>query len=124
LCPGDFNWKLVGDVVDQLGGGVVTTWEDPYPNVREALAPGLESVDADSLEALLESAGLSAEDMEFNFGKALKAVGGIAQKALPIAGTVVGTAFGGPLGATLGGLWANLPAELSVLPSGQQADAG
>ncbi len=81
--------------------------EDPYELIREALAPEYSDLPPQAVEALLESAGLSAEDMEFSLKSAAKSVGSFAKSAapavLPVAGTVIGGAFGGPLGAAAGG---------------------
>ena len=84
-------------------------WEDdPYPELRAALAPEYRDLPPNEVEAVLESAGLSAEEMEFSLKKAFGSVGQFAKAAaptvLPLAGTVVGTAFGGPAGAAVGGM--------------------
>ena len=80
--------------------------DDPYEGVREALNPAYDDLSAQEVEWLLESVGLSAEDMEFNFKKALRSAGSFVKAAaptlLPVAGTVVGTAFGGPAGGAIG----------------------
>lgn len=78
-------------------------YDDRYPALRQVVAEQYRDLPDEQLEAVLESAGFSAEDVEFSlkdFGRGLAAVG---SAVLPVAGTVVGTAFGGPVGAALGG---------------------
>lgn len=81
--------------------------EDPYPALRAALGPEYRHLPADAVAELVESIGLSPEDVEFDLGGALRSVGRVAASVaptiLPIAGTAIGTAFGGPLGGALGG---------------------
>lgn len=81
---------------------------DPYPELRELLAPEYSELSPERLEAVLEFSlgGGSPEDME-SFWSSVKdfgrAAGGVLQKALPVVGTVAGTALGGPVGAAVGG---------------------
>ncbi|HEY3569634.1 MAG TPA: hypothetical protein VGP73_17005 [Thermoanaerobaculia bacterium] len=81
---------------------------DPYPELRELLAPEYAELPPERLEAVLEYSlgGGSVEDME-SFWSSVKdfgrAAGGVLQKALPVVGTVAGTALGGPVGAAIGG---------------------
>lgn len=83
-------------------------WQgDPYPALRAALGPEYRHLPANAVAELVESVGLSPDDVEFNLGGALRSVGQVAASVgptiLPIAGTAIGTAFGGPLGGALGG---------------------
>jgi hypothetical protein len=83
-----------------------------YPALRTVLAEQYRGLPDEGVEALLESVGLSAEDMEFNLGRALRDVGNavvsVAPTVLPIAGTAVGSVFGGPVGGMVGGALGNL----------------
>lgn len=75
---------------------------DPYPELRQLLAPELSSLPPEEIESVIDAlygGEISAEDLE-SFWKKL---GKVAQTALPIATTAVGTLFGGPLGGMLGG---------------------
>ena len=79
--------------------------DDPYPELREILAPEWADLPAEELESLLE--GVSAEDLESFLGglkRFARKAAPFVQKALPVVGTVAGTAIGGPLGAAVGGL--------------------
>ncbi|MEA2603865.1 MAG: hypothetical protein QOF89_4857 [Acidobacteriota bacterium] len=81
---------------------------DPYPELRELLAPEYAELPPERLEAVLGHAlgGGSVEDME-SFWSSVKdfgrAAGGVLQTALPVVTTVAGTALGGPVGAAIGG---------------------
>ena len=81
---------------------------DPYPELRELLTYEVAELPPEQLEAVLGRAlgGGTAEDLE-SFWSSLKdfgrAAGSIAQKALPVVGTIAGTALGGPIGAQIGG---------------------
>jgi hypothetical protein len=81
---------------------------DPYPELRELLAPEYAELPPERLEAVLGHAlgGGSVEDME-SFWSSVKdfgrAAGGVLQQALPVVATVAGTALGGPVGAAVGG---------------------
>lgn len=81
--------------------------DDPYPALRAALAPEYRYLPPEAIESIFGSIGLSAEDLEFDFGRALRSAGqaaaGLAPTVLPIAGTALGTVFGGPVGGALGG---------------------
>jgi len=81
---------------------------DPYPELREILAPEFADLPPERLEAVLGHAlgGGSVEDMEgfwSSFKDFGRAAGGVLQKALPVVATVAGTALGGPVGAAVGG---------------------
>jgi len=82
--------------------------DDPYPYVRETLAPEYRDLPPEEIEDFLANLGISAEDMEFSLKKAFHSVGNFVKKAapavLPIVGTAVGTAFGGPAGGAIGGM--------------------
>ena len=81
---------------------------DPYPELRELLAPEYAELPPERLEAVLGHAlgGGSVEDME-SFWSSVRdfsrAAGGVLQKALPVVATVAGTALGGPVGGAIGG---------------------
>lgn len=85
--------------------------DDPYPLLRESLAPELRRLPAEDIEHLFEQVGLSAEEMEEGiwgsignaFKKAGRAVARAAPTLLPVAGTALGTVVGGPVGAAVGG---------------------
>lgn len=73
--------------------------EDPFEEIRGALAPEYQDLPAEEVADLFLEAGMSPEQAE-GF---LKSLGKIAQTALPVVGTAVGTAFGGPVGGMVGG---------------------
>lgn len=85
--------------------------DDPYPLLRESLAPELRRLPAEDIEHLFEQVGLSAEEMEEGiwgsignaFRTAGRAVARAAPTLLPVAGTALGTVVGGPVGAAVGG---------------------
>lgn len=81
--------------------------DDPYPELREALGGPFLHMAPGDLEAAVEDAGLSPQDLEFSLGKVFGQVGkvvtSVAPTVLPVAGRVVGTVFGGPAGGALGG---------------------
>jgi len=86
----------------------VNDWEGyPYESVRMALHPRYRNISPEQVEMLLDSVGLSANDMEFSLSNALSGVGSYLTSAaptiLPLAGTAIGAALGGPVGASFGG---------------------
>jgi hypothetical protein len=75
---------------------------DPYPELRQLLAPELAGLPPEEIESVVDAlygGEVSAEDLE-SFWKKL---GKVAKTALPVATTALGTAFGGPVGGMLGG---------------------
>jgi hypothetical protein len=95
--------------------------DDPYPNIREYLAPEYARLTPEDVEALLEREGIRAEAMEGFFddvGKAFsgaaKAVAPVVTKALPgvISGAAAGCALG-PWGCLGGALIGGVGSALS-----------
>lgn len=95
--------------------------DDPYPNIREYLAPKYANLAPEDVEALLEREGIRADAMEglFDgvskaFSSAAKAVAPVVTKALPgvISGAATGCALG-PWGCLGGALIGGVGSALS-----------
>src|SRR5215467_4112108 len=105
--------------------------DDPFPQIRSALAPEYAELPAEDLAALLAQSGIRAEAMEgfFDdvgnfFKKAAPVVAQVAGKALPgiISGATTGAALGpwGALGgAVLGGVTSALSGGKPAAPAGR-----
>lgn len=86
------------------------TVREAYPVLSESVDPGYLRMPADDFEALLEGAGLDAEDLE-SFGRFMRSVGNVAARVAPVALPAVGTLIGGPVGGMIGGVAGNLAGQ-------------
>src|SRR5437868_9262326 len=107
-----------------------------YPAIREALSPAYRRLPDHAIEALVETRGLPAEDLE-ELAEFWGSIGQAIQAALPsvgaafnqyaapvaqgaLAGAATGAGIGGPYGALIGALGGGVLAGLQTSQQGQR----